>query len=195
MAANAEEGSPGGEQEGEEPSVFKLWVNGANLHELMSQTDTFEEDIQRGYKTDPFFRNVIEKMGTHPSFKMKNKIIYMKNRGSKDIVCIPSTMLAETTLRTRILDQAHQVVGHYRPQRMSDSRSKELGGKESNDQVRDQLKHRKCNGTCTVQNKLQVYACNDEGDENNRKNTTRCKNICLKCSKEHDISTWHTNNR
>jgi len=58
-------------------------------------------------------------MGTHPSFKMKNKIIYTKNRG-EDIVCIPSTILAETTLRTRILDQAHQVVGHYGPQRMSD---------------------------------------------------------------------------
>jgi len=29
-------------------------------------------------------------------------------------------MLAETTLRTRILDQAHQVVGHYGPQRTSD---------------------------------------------------------------------------
>jgi len=59
-------------------------------------------------------------METHPSFKMKNKIIYMKNRGGEDIVCVPSTMSAETTLRTRILDQAHQVVGHYKPQRMSD---------------------------------------------------------------------------
>jgi len=35
-------------------------MKGANLHELTSQTDTFDEDIQRGYKTDPFFRNVIE---------------------------------------------------------------------------------------------------------------------------------------
>jgi len=95
-------------------------MKGANLHELTSQTDTFEEDIQRGCKTDPFFRNVIKKMGTHPSFKIKNKIIYMKNRGGKDVVCVPSTILAETTLKTRILDQGHQVVGHYGPQRMPD---------------------------------------------------------------------------
>jgi len=86
----------------------------------VSQTDTFEEDIIKGYIMDPFFRKVIEKMGTHPSFKVKNKIIYTKNRGSKDIVCIPSAMSAETTLKTRILDQAHHVVGHYGPQRMSD---------------------------------------------------------------------------
>jgi len=95
-------------------------VKGANLHELRSQTDIAEEDIQRGYTTDPFFRNVIKKMGTHSSFKMKNKIIYTKNRGGEDVVCIPSTMSAEMTLRTSILDQAHQVVGHYRPQRTSD---------------------------------------------------------------------------
>jgi len=95
-------------------------VKGANLHELVSQTDTFEEDITKGYIMDPFFRKVIKKMGTHPSFKTENKIIYTKNRGGEDIVCVPSAMSAETTLRTRILDQAHQVVGHYGPQRMSD---------------------------------------------------------------------------
>jgi len=41
--------------------------------------DTFEEDITKGYIMDPFFRKVIKKMGTHPSFKTKNKIIYTKN--------------------------------------------------------------------------------------------------------------------
>jgi len=87
-------------------------VKGENLHELASQTDTFEEDIQRGYMMDQFFRKVIEKMA-HPSFKKKNEIIYIKNRGGEDVVCIPSTMLAEMTLRARILDQAHQVVEHY----------------------------------------------------------------------------------
>jgi len=82
--------------------------------------DTFEENITKGYIMDSFFRKVIEKMGTHPSFEIKNKIIYTKNRGGKDIVCVPSAILAEMTLRTRILDQAHQVVGHYSPQRTSD---------------------------------------------------------------------------
>ena len=69
---------------------------------------------------DPFFRKAIEKIGAPPSFKMKNEIIYTKNREGEDVVCIPSTMLAEMTLRTRILDQAHQVVGHYSPQRTPD---------------------------------------------------------------------------
>jgi len=58
--------------------------------------------------------------GDTPSFKTGNKIIYTKNRGGEDIICVPSAMLAEMTLKTRILDQAHQVVGHYGPQRTSD---------------------------------------------------------------------------
>ena len=38
MATNEEEGSPKGEQEGEDPSVFESQVKGENLCELMSQT-------------------------------------------------------------------------------------------------------------------------------------------------------------
>ena len=83
-------------------------------------SDTFEEDITKGYIMDPCFRKVIAKMGTHSSFKTKNKIIYTKNRGGENVVCVPSAMLAETTLKTRVLDQVHQVVGHYSPQRTSD---------------------------------------------------------------------------
>jgi len=122
MAANAEQdkSSPKGEQEGEDPSVFNSRVKGTNLCKLVYQSDIFEEEIRKGYIMDPFFRKVIKKMGVHPSFGKKDRIIWMKNRGGEDVVCIPSTMSAGMTLRTRILDQAHQVVGHYGPQHTSD---------------------------------------------------------------------------
>ena len=60
--------------------------------------------------------------------------------------------------------------------------SKELGRKEPIDQVCNQFKYRKHNG-------IQVHAWNDEGDENDGNNTTRCKSVCLKYPKEHDTST------
>jgi len=44
----------------------------------------------------------------------------MKNRGGKDIVCIPSTNISRNNIKNKNMDQAHQVVGHYGPQRMSD---------------------------------------------------------------------------
>ena len=56
MAANEEEGPPKGEQEGEDPSVFESQAKGTNLHEPVSQMDTLEEDITKGYIMDPFFR-------------------------------------------------------------------------------------------------------------------------------------------
>jgi len=64
---------------------------------------------------DPFFRKVIKKMGMHPSFEIKEGIIWIKNRGGEDVVCISSTMSADITPKTKILDQAYQVVGHYDP--------------------------------------------------------------------------------
>jgi Integrase zinc binding domain len=46
--------------------------------------------------------------------------IWTKNQGEEDIVCILKVESGDTTPYTRILEQAHQVVGHYRPQWMVD---------------------------------------------------------------------------
>jgi len=122
MAANVEqeEGSPRGEQEGEDPTAFELRAKGKNLYEIMSHTDTFEKNIRLGYQSDPFFQKVLKKMGKHPSYKKLEGIIWTKNRGEVDIVCVPSVISTVMTLRMRILEQAHQVVGHYRTQHTSD---------------------------------------------------------------------------
>src|ERR1700723_2421060 len=55
-------------------------------------------------------------MGNNPSFKEWDGFIWTQNRGGEDVVCVPSTESTDTTLRTRILEQAHQVVGHYGPE-------------------------------------------------------------------------------
>ena len=81
----------------------------------MSHMDTFEEDIWKGYATDLFFQLVTEKVGMNPSFGNRKGIIWTQNRGGEDIVCISSTNSMNTMLRMRIIEQAHQVVGHYGP--------------------------------------------------------------------------------
>ena len=82
--------------------------------------DTFEEDIWKGYASDLFFQLVTEKAGTNPSFENRKGIIWARNRGGEDVVCVPSANSTNTTLRMRIIEQAHQVVGHYGPQRTAD---------------------------------------------------------------------------
>ena len=54
------------------------------------------------------------------TFKERDGFIWAQNRGGEDVLCIPSAPSGNTNLRTRILDQAHQVVGHYGPQQMAD---------------------------------------------------------------------------
>jgi hypothetical protein len=100
----------------EDPTVFKSRARGNDLCEFMSHDDTFEEDIHKGYPDDRVFRKILPKVDRHPMFSMKNRVIWAWNRGGEDIVCIPSTKLQDTTLRMRIIDQAHQVVGHFGPQ-------------------------------------------------------------------------------
>jgi hypothetical protein len=86
----------------------------------MSHDDTFKEDIHKGYPDDKVFRKILPKVDRHLMFSMKNRMIWAQNRGGEDAVCVPSTRSQDMTLRTRIIDQAHQVVGHFGPQQTID---------------------------------------------------------------------------
>jgi hypothetical protein len=122
MAAEQEDvqGSLSGEAAEDDPTVFESRARGVDLRERMSHEDTFEADIQRGYAGDPFFQRVIAKMGNNPSFTERDGFIWVRNRGGEDVVCVPSASSTDTTLKTRILEQAHQTVGHYGPERTAE---------------------------------------------------------------------------
>ena len=96
--------------------VFESRAKGDDLQETMTQTDTFEEDIRKGYTLDPWFQKVKEKIRTQTTFKERDGFIWARNRGGEDVLCVPSAPSGNTNIQTRILDQAHQVVGHYGPQ-------------------------------------------------------------------------------
>ena len=100
----------------EDPTIFESRVKGDNLRETMTQTDTFEEDIRKGYTLDLWFQKVKEKIRMQMTFKERDGFIWAQNRRGEDVLCIPSAPSGDMNLRTRILDQAHQVVGHYGPQ-------------------------------------------------------------------------------
>jgi hypothetical protein len=99
-----------------DPMVFKSRVRGIDLCEFMSHDDTFKEDIHKGYPNDRVFRKILPQVDRHLMFSMKNRVIWAQNRGEEDIVCVPSNKSQDTTLRMRIVVQAHQVVGHLGPQ-------------------------------------------------------------------------------
>jgi hypothetical protein len=122
MAAEAEtsRSQPGNGQTEEDPTVIESRAKGTDLRESMSHTDTFEEDIHEGYLVDPWFRRLKDEMEIHPTFVERDGFIWTKNQGEEDIVCVPKAESDNTTLYMRIIEQAHQVVGHYGPQQTAD---------------------------------------------------------------------------
>lgn len=97
----------------EDPTVFESIAKGEDLCETMSHRDSFKEDICKRYIMDPWFQKMKGKLESQTMFTECNRFIWAQNRGGDNIVCIPSVLSGDAMLRTRILDQAHQVVGHY----------------------------------------------------------------------------------
>ena len=104
----------------DDPTVFESRAKGEILHETTANDKTFEEDIWEGYEEDTFFGKITKKGEENPLFRAHDGFIWTQNRGGEEVLCIPLVELLDTTLRARIVEQAHQVVGHFRSQRTAD---------------------------------------------------------------------------
>jgi hypothetical protein len=104
----------------DEPTVVESRVKGENLRKTMANDKTFEEDILKGYEEDVFFGRITKKNKENPLFRIHNGLVWTQNRGGEEVLCIPSAKSLKTTIRVRIVEQAHQVVGHFGSQRTSD---------------------------------------------------------------------------
>jgi hypothetical protein len=104
----------------DEPTVVESRAKGENLRKTMANDKTFEEDILKGYEEDVSFGRITKKNEENPLFRIHNGLVWTQNRGGEEVLCIPSAKSLETTIRARIVEQAHQVVGHFGSQRTSD---------------------------------------------------------------------------
>jgi hypothetical protein len=123
MAAASREdgvGSTTPDDPGEDPTIFLSQAKGPDLHVHMSEQDTLNDDIRDGYVNDKLFQKVLEKPEDHPGFKIRDDFIWTKNRGGKDVLCMPVSTFKDTTLHGCIIEQAHCIVGHFGPLKMSE---------------------------------------------------------------------------
>ncbi|KAG6894005.1 hypothetical protein C0992_007874 [Termitomyces sp. T32_za158] len=65
--------------------------------------------IQQGYATDTFFIKILDKPKEHSRFHIEHQLIYMMNTSGAKVLCVPRDRLLITT----ILEQAHNIVGHF----------------------------------------------------------------------------------
>ncbi|KAG6892266.1 hypothetical protein C0995_004576, partial [Termitomyces sp. Mi166 len=65
--------------------------------------------ILQGYKKDQMYVEILDKPTEHSRFMIERKLIYTVNREGAKVLCVPR----DQSLITTILDQAHNIVGHF----------------------------------------------------------------------------------
>ncbi|KAG6871480.1 hypothetical protein C0995_004160 [Termitomyces sp. Mi166 len=65
--------------------------------------------ILQGYKKDWMYVEILDKPTEHSQFTIEQKLIYTVNMEGVKVLCVPR----DRSLITTILDQAHNIVGHF----------------------------------------------------------------------------------
>jgi hypothetical protein len=104
----------------EDPMVFESRVRGEHLVAKLTTNDSFLADIKSGYKHDSLFVKVLKQPDQHTAFTVCDQLIWSHNRGGEQVLCVPSTKMGSQSLHSVIIDQAHTIVGHFRPQCTTD---------------------------------------------------------------------------
>ncbi|KAG6881251.1 hypothetical protein C0995_002491, partial [Termitomyces sp. Mi166 len=65
--------------------------------------------ILQGYKKDQMYVEILDKLTEHSRFTIEWKLIYTVNMEGVKVLCVPR----DWSLITTILDQAHNIVGHF----------------------------------------------------------------------------------
>lgn len=104
----------------EDPTVFSSHNRGESLHQAMNQNDSFIEAIKHSYQSDALFAKVMAAPEDHQAFTIEDGLIWTNNPGLEQVVCLPKGKYGQQSIRGAVLEQAHQVVGHFGQQRTAD---------------------------------------------------------------------------
>jgi len=104
----------------EDPTVFASRARGEHLVAKLTANNSFITDIKSGYDHDSLFTKVLKQPDQHAAFTIRDQLIWSRNRGGEQVLCVPSTKMGGQSLHGVIIDQAHTIVGHFGPQRTAD---------------------------------------------------------------------------
>jgi len=104
----------------EDPMVFESRARGKHLVAKLTANDLFLANIKLGYTHNLLFVKVLKQPDQHTAFTVRDQLIWSRNQGGEQVLCIPSTKMDSQSLHGVIIDQAHMIVGHFRPQHTTD---------------------------------------------------------------------------
>ena len=76
--------------------------------------------FRSGYSEDPVCSKVLDKIGHHASFEVDDDLLYTKNRSGETVLCVPSVMHEKRRLTEIVIAQAHEILGHFGPQKTAE---------------------------------------------------------------------------
>ena len=75
---------------------------------------------RRKTSRDTLCAKVLNNIGHHRNFEAQDGLLYTRNCAGTSVLCIPSVVLRKRRLTEIIIAQAHEVLGHFGPQKTAD---------------------------------------------------------------------------
>src|SRR5215510_7490251 len=91
-----------------------------NALEIAKLDEQFREEVRQAYAGDKLFSKILQHPSSHPAFTLDEKLIWTHNLSKDKVLCVPTVKKGLRLLQGTIVEQAHQTVGHFGPQQMTD---------------------------------------------------------------------------
>ena len=121
LAAHKE--SPPVQQKAEEhlnPTISESLGQTIDLHPRVEGDRSVLDAIRIGYDSDPVCAKVLSNIEHHANFTTTDGLLYTKNRAGERVLCIPTGLHQKRRLNEIIIAQAHEVLGHFGPQKTAE---------------------------------------------------------------------------
>lgn len=105
---------------GKEVCVADAVATDATLNGSVDVDNGLRDAIIAGYVDDPLFSKVLAGIDKFRQYSVVKGLIVVNNRAGERVVCVPQGKLGERTIRGAIIEQAHEVVGHFGPHKTSE---------------------------------------------------------------------------
>ena len=101
-------------------TLFKLLMDGPVLTQFVEKATGFLDSVRNGYIKDPLFQKIIANISHYSNFYIQENLVYTRNKGRQDVLCIPRVKSKGTSLTATIIDQAHTTLGHFASQKTAE---------------------------------------------------------------------------
>lgn len=75
--------------------------------------DGLRDAVVAGYSSDPLFSKILMDPAKYARYATSKDLIVVTNQSGERVVCVPQGMLGEKSIRGVIIEQAHEIVGHF----------------------------------------------------------------------------------